>query len=140
MRYSGEPVRPFDVIIAAHGPLATGMASAASVIAGDLPGVTAVTLEPTETPESFRERLDRAIAPGRPTLVLADLAGGTPHNVASALQASNSLVRCVAGVNLGLVLEAVTARDSLGDALIATLVDAARGGIVAAGARAPGPV
>jgi D-glucosaminate PTS system EIIA component len=124
-------VRPFDVVIAAHGPLAESLLGAAEMICGAFEGATAVGLQPDDTPEAYLERLTAALDPGRPTLVITDLYGGTPHNVACTLHRRGAAnLRLIAGANLGLVIEALTAHDPLDDALVARLVASARDAVV----------
>lgn len=123
-------MRPFDVVIAAHGPLAAALLEAAQMICGAFEAATTVALQPDDTPEAFSERLQGVVDPGRPTLVLTDLYGGTPHNVSCVLHRRSTNVRCVAGANLGLVIEALTATDPLDDALVERLVASAREAVV----------
>lgn len=118
-------MRQFDLVVASHGGLAAALLDAAAMICGAAEHATAVGLDPTDSPEAYRDRVVAALAPGRPTLILTDLYGGTPQNVAIAATRSAD-VRCIAGANLGLVIEALTADEPLGDALVARLVASAR--------------
>ena len=127
-------MRQFDVVVASHGGLATALLEAAAMISGQADHATAVGLDPTDSPETYRERLLATITPGRPTLILTDLFGGTPQNVAIAATRSQP-VRCISGANLGLVIEALAADEPLGDALVERLVAAARESIVDIAAR-----
>jgi mannose/fructose/sorbose-specific phosphotransferase system IIA component len=128
-------VRRFDVLIASHGSLASAMLEAAGMICGDHSDTTAIGLEPDESPEAFGNRLEGAITAHRRTLVLTDLYGGTPHNVACALTRRNHTIRCVAGVNLGLLIEAITCDEELDDSLVERLVTSARDAVVDVSAR-----
>ena len=124
-------MRPFEVLIASHGPLASALLAAAEMICGSTQGVSAVSLQPEDSPESFADRLRQALKPGTPTLILSDLYGGTPHNVACAVIGRDSNeVRCLAGVNLGLLIEAITATEPLDDELVGRLVTSSRDAIV----------
>lgn len=124
-------MRPFEVLIASHGPLASSLLAAAEMICGSTQGVTAVSLEPEDSPETFADRLREALGPDTPTLILSDLFGGTPHNVACALMASERpAARCLAGVNLGLLIEAITATEPLNEALVERLAASGRESIV----------
>jgi len=66
----------------------------------------------------------------RPILVLADLLGGTPFNVASAIARRSPRLVCVAGVNLAMVVEAALSVGALDDALVERLIEVGRSGIV----------
>jgi PTS system N-acetylgalactosamine-specific IIA component len=124
-------VRSFRIIIAGHGTLPAAMLATAELICGEIPDLAAVGLEPTETPDHYADGLRAAIGRDhRPVLVLCDLLGGTPFNVASAISRRSPRVVCVAGVNLAMVMEAALSAGALGDALIERLLEVGRAGIV----------
>lgn len=119
------------MIIASHGPLAGAMLEAAEMICGTTQGVTTVSLHADDSPETFGDRLRDALTPGQPTLILTDLTGGTPHNVACAVIGhGNEHWRCIGGANLGLVIEAITSTEPLDDALVERLTHSTRDSIV----------
>ena len=78
-------MRTFRIVVAAHGELADAFVSAATLICGVLRDLRAVGLRPDDSPESFAERLAQALEGDGPVLILTDLVGGTPHNVAMTL-------------------------------------------------------
>lgn len=132
-------MRPFDVIVVSHGDLAEAMVASAFMICGKTDGVRTVGLQPTDSPETFSERLVAVLTDGHPTLILSDLYGGTPNNVVMAAARTHEMVRGVSGVNLGLVLEAMTADEDLDDELVDRLVTLAREGVLEVTSRV-GPV
>ena len=71
-----------------------------------------VPLLPEDSPESFGEKLEAALQEiqGQETLILIDLFGGTPYNVA-ARQVLKKNVECVTGANLPMLLELMMSRD-----------------------------
>ena len=75
-------MRPFRIVVAGHGDLADALVSSAQLICGMVEDLHAVGLRPDDSPESFGERLAGATATDGPILILTDLVGGTPHNVA----------------------------------------------------------
>ena len=124
-------MRDFRIVVAAHGDLAGAFLATAELICGRLDDVHAVGLLPTDSPESFGERLMEAA--GDPTdklLILTDLAGGTPHNVA--LVATRRLPKAVliSGVNLAVLIEAVTSTDALDGESVERLVASGREALV----------
>jgi mannose/fructose-specific phosphotransferase system component IIA len=124
-------VRSFRIVIVGHGTLPASMLATAELICGRIPDLTAVGLEPTETPDHYADSLRAAIGRDhRPVLVFADLLGGTPFNVASAIARRSPRVVCVAGVNLAMVVEAALSDAALDDDLIERLVEVGRSGIV----------
>ena len=124
-------MRPFRIVIAAHGSLATALLGSAEMICGPQDDAVALGLQPDDSPESFADRMRDALGgPDRATLLLTDLQGGTPHNVACLVARGRSDVAVVGGVNLGIVIEAVTSLESIDEEAIAHLVSTGRDSIV----------
>ncbi|MBN1178508.1 MAG: PTS sugar transporter subunit IIA [Anaerolineae bacterium] len=101
-----------NIVLVSHADVGAALVRAAEMIAGPAEGVYAVSLLPEDSPESFGEKLDGVLAhiEGQETLILIDLFGGTPYNVA-ARQVLKETVECVTGVNLPMVLELLMSRD-----------------------------
>lgn len=130
----------FRIVLAAHGPLASGFLAAAELICGPLPNVAAVGLEATDSPESFGERLRAAMGdPQEPVLVLTDLRGGTPHNVACTIVRDHPQAALVSGINLAILIEAATSLASLDEDALDRLVAAGRDHLVAIRRLVPEP-
>jgi len=102
-----------NLVIVAHGDLGDALIRATEMIAGPSEGLFAVSLRPGESPEGLGDKLAAALRPieGQETILLIDLFGGTPYNVA-ARQILKENVECVTGVNLPILLELVMARDN----------------------------
>lgn len=127
--------RAFRIVVASHGDLARAMLDSAAMICGPVADAVAVDLQPEQSPEAYGEALRSAMGDdGRPVLILTDLVGGTPHNVASVIcrqsRGTGRSAVCVSGMNLGLLLEASTCVQSLDADTIAHLVDAGRASIM----------
>lgn len=97
---------PVAVLVLSHGNLARELLESARTIAGELEWFEALSLDwrtPVDIAErsvgEAVERLDR----GSGVLVLADIFGGTPSNLARRLEAGGR-VRVVSGVNLPMVV------------------------------------
>jgi mannose/fructose/sorbose-specific phosphotransferase system IIA component len=124
-------VRSFRIVIAGHGTLPSALLATAELICGEIPDLAAVGLEPTETPDHYAEGLRAAIGHDhRPVLVLCDLLGGTPFNMASAIARRSPRVICIAGANLAMVVEAALTAAVLDDPLVERLIEVGRRGIV----------
>ena len=122
-------MRGFRIVVAAHGDLAAALLASAESICGSIENAVALGLGPAESPEMYAERMRDAVG-STPSLVLADLAGGTPANVALAVTRDRADVVVVAGASLGMLLEAVTSLPALDGAAIEALVAAGRSGVV----------
>ena len=127
-------LRAFRIVLAGHGSFPAAMLATAELICGTIPEALAVGLDPHETPDSFAEKMRAAIGhDGRRVLVLCDLLGGTPYNVASSIARRSPRVVAVAGTNLAIVVEAALANDPLDDAFADRLVELGRAGITETG-------
>lgn len=95
-----------STLILTHGGLADELVAAAGVILGRTDGLTAVTLEWTDSFEEASDKLRTAIAglaDGSDVLILTDIHGGTPYNVAASFHHPGR-VEVVTGVNLPMVV------------------------------------
>lgn len=126
------------ILLISHGPLADALRETVRVLEPDqTEPLGALSLAWDEAPEKASARLQEAIAGadrGRGVVLLTDMFGGTPSNLALAFL-QKGRVEIVTGVNLPMVLKArALARDGRDPAEMArTLVDKGRRAIVAAG-------
>ena len=99
------------IVVATHGRLAEELLSTAEGIVGVLPQARAVSIGAGASMEEQRARLGEAIQAvdsGDGVLVLTDMFGGTPANLA--LTFLDERIDVVTGVNLPMVLKLATAR------------------------------
>jgi PTS system mannose-specific IIA component len=101
-----------NVVVLSHGPLGEALIRATEMIAGPQERLFSVPLLPEESPEGFADKLAAALQgmEGQETLVLIDLFGGTPSNVAASRLLRRPNVECVTGANLPMLLEVVMSR------------------------------
>jgi mannose PTS system EIIA component len=93
-------------LVLTHGGTARELVAAAQKISGSALGVEALCLEWDDTVEAAREKVSAAIIrldQGDGVLILTDMFGGTPSNIATAFF-SPGKVEVLAGVNLPMVL------------------------------------
>jgi PTS system mannose-specific IIA component len=93
-------------LILSHGALARELLSSARTISGDLPQFEALSLEWSDGFEEARAKVKAAIDrldQGQGVLVLVDIFGGTPCNVAMTFLETGK-VEIVTGVNLPMVV------------------------------------
>ncbi len=124
-------MRSFRIVLAGHGTFPAALLGTTEMICGPVADLSAVGLQAGESPDHFAEGLRAAIGhDGRRVLVLCDLLGGTPFNVASAIARRSPRVICVAGVNLGMAVEAALSNGDLDEALVERLLEVGRSGVV----------
>ncbi|HAF66383.1 MAG TPA: PTS mannose transporter subunit IIAB [Clostridiales bacterium UBA9857] len=99
--------------ILGHGEFPEGLLSAAELICGKQEKLFTAGLHPGDSPEAYAERVKTNIekyGPDAEVLLLADLKGGTPGNIA-AMMLSDS-VACLTGANLPMLLHILLSRES----------------------------
>jgi PTS system mannose-specific IIA component len=90
-----------------HGHLAGELLAAAEMIIGSISHITAISIGWHDDVEAAHNEIERAIArvsQGRGVLLLTDMFGGTPTNIASMFLAEGE-VEVVTGVNLPMVIK-----------------------------------
>ncbi|HVG38745.1 MAG TPA: PTS sugar transporter subunit IIA [Pyrinomonadaceae bacterium] len=100
-------------VIISHGQLASELLAAAEMIVGQVAHVTAVSMGWHDDVDAARDEIERAISrvsKGSGVLLLTDMFGGTPTNIASMFLAEGE-VEVVTGVNLPMVIKVVSQTD-----------------------------
>jgi len=109
-REKSESERRVAGVIVSHGQVANELLSAAETIIGHVKHITAVSIGWHDDVEAAKNEIGRAIervSEGRGVLMMTDMFGGTPTNIASMfLQAGE--VEVVTGVNLPMVIKLAT--------------------------------
>jgi PTS system mannose-specific IIA component len=97
------------VVVVTHGQLATELVNAAETIVGELPRFAAVSIGWHEDTEDARAEIEQAIArvdDGAGVLILTDMFGGTPSNLAMTFLVAGR-VEVITGVNLPMLIKLV---------------------------------
>jgi mannose PTS system EIIA component len=124
-----------QLIVVTHGDLACSLVRTVEMIAGKQYGILCFALFPGADMQAFMDNISAAANTDRPTLVLVDMQGGSPWNVAVAIAARNELVSVVSGVNLPMLLEIIVGQSEQDAGRIGILaVEAGRHGIEVTGA------
>jgi len=101
------------LVILTHGKFGEELIRSAEMIIGKMENVVAVPLMPGQDPPDYEEKVSKVLARmSRGTLVMVDLFGGTPSNVAAILS-QKFPIAAVSGVNLPMLIEAASLRRSL---------------------------
>ena len=100
-------------VIVTHGQFASELLAAAEMIVGPLAHITAVSIGWHDDVDVAREEIERAIgrvSQERGVLLLTDMFGGTPTNIAS-MFLDEGRVEVVTGVNLPMVIKLASQSD-----------------------------
>jgi len=137
-----EPRKAVGGVIVTHGHLASEFLAAAEMIVGPLPHVTPASIDWHDDIDVARAELERAIArvsQGQGVLLLTDMFGGAPTDIAS-MFLDNEQIEVVTGVNLPMILKLADQSDNDSLSEVARRVrDAGYEGIHLAGELLPPP-
>lgn len=94
------------VIIATHGTMAKAALELCEMFVGPKEHVETIGFCPGESLEELVEKYEKALAAlDGPTLILTDIKGGSPCNVAMAMQQTHENVKVISGFNIPLLLD-----------------------------------
>jgi PTS system mannose-specific IIA component len=111
-------------VIVTHGQFATELLAAAEMIIGPVAHVTAISIGWQDDVDAARDEVERAVARvsrGAGVLLLTDMFGGTPTNIAS-MFLSEGEVEVVTGVNLPMVIKLASLKAGMSLSEVAHLV------------------
>ena len=127
------------ILVIAHAPLAGALRECARHVFPDcLDAVLTLDVPPDEAPEATLARAQTLLGAGhwpasvvsQPTLVLADMLGATPCNIAQRLVDCCGQRRLVSGVNLPMLLRAICYRNEPLETLVLRAVDGGKAGVM----------
>ena len=127
------------ILIIAHAPLASALRQCVAHVFTDNPeGVAALDVQPNTPPEEklAQARIMLAQLGAKDALVLADVFGATPCNVAQKL-VDGVHSKLITGVNLPMLLRTVSYRHETLDALVARALIGATQGVMQVAITAP---
>ncbi len=137
-----SPVRRIAGVVVTHGHLANELLAAAEMIVGAVSHITAVSIGWHDDVDAASNEIERAVtrvSEGRGVLLLTDMFGGTPTNIAS-MFLKEGQVEMVTGVNLPMVIKlAVQTGDESLVEVAQRVRDQGREGIYLAGELLAGP-
>ena len=103
------------LVLVTHGRLADEFVTAMEHVVGKQERVATVAIGPDDDMEGRRDDIAAAIAAvdaGRGVIVLTDLFGGTPSNLAISLM-ERGRVEVIAGINLPMLIRLASARKAM---------------------------
>ena len=128
-------------IVSGHGHFASGIVSAASLIAGEAQAFTAIDFPEGDNADALAARLHAAVeaAGDAPLIIFTDILGGMPFRSAATLAQNRPNIEVVFGTNVQLLVEAVLERgeEESPAALLERILPGAREGLNVLSARQP---
>lgn len=101
------------VLVVTHGRLAEELVGSARRIIGEVEGLQAISIDWNDDVQEATQRIERAcreLDQGRGVLLLTDMFGGTPTNLALSLHEPGRL-EIVTGVNLPMLIKWANLRE-----------------------------
>ncbi len=102
-------------VIISHGRVANELLTAAEAVVGELEHITSVSIEWHDDVDSAKDEIARAIkkvSKGKGVLILTDMLGGTPTNIATMFLADEN-IEIITGVNLPMVIKLATQEEGV---------------------------
>ena len=121
------------ILLIAHAPLAQALAQcAAHVFPDSRAHVQALDVAANADPVNALHEAQALLQTSgcNPVLVLSDVFGATPHNIAQELARQRASTRLVAGVNLPMLLRAICYRQEDLDSVVARAIAGGSQGIM----------
>lgn len=103
------------IVVVSHGKLASELVRAAEHVVGAQPAFRAISIEVEDDIEERRDQIRetvKACNKGKGVIILTDMFGGTPSNLALANMAPGK-VDVVGGVNLPMLIHLVQIRNDM---------------------------
>lgn len=104
------------ILILSHGPLAEGVMASYCFFQNDQKEVKTLVLKEEDDPKSFSSAIEEicdSFVDVSGILMLCDIPGGTPANMAQKVAQSRKDIRIISGCNLMMALDAVLSRETL---------------------------
>ena len=101
------------IVVVTHGQLANELVSAAEMIVGEIPNITAVSIGWHDSQEDAQREIQDALGKldrGRGVMLVTDMFGGTPSNLSMTFLEKDK-VEVVTGVNLPMLIKLVGLRE-----------------------------
>ena len=102
-------------VVVCHGALATELVRAAEIIVGKIEGIVAVDIPASMGMEEIHAAVEgalRTVEEGNGVLLMTDMFGGTPSNIALSFLGTHA-VEVVTGVNLPMIVKFPIARSTM---------------------------
>ena len=119
------------IIAISHGPFSKALIKSVEMVYGKQDKVEAISLDPGESMESLKNKINEIIKEFQvdEVLVMVDLLGGTPYN-ASSLEIENSNINVITGLNMPMLLEILPFRNETLEKISSIATEAGKNGIV----------
>ena len=105
---------PLPIILASHGPFAQGALECAQMLMGEQENIHIISVLVDSNIDMLRQKMQSSYSQlnqGNGVIILVDIMGGTPCNLASELLISHDDVLLFCGFNIPALLEVLNSRE-----------------------------
>ena len=104
------------ILLLSHGSLAEGLYSSAEMLMGSFEDVSVISLQKEMGVDELKEEIEEYVEKNKENkiIVFCDIIGGTPFNTISLFSHENKSITVFYGMNLPLLLEAISLKDTTG--------------------------
>lgn len=119
------------IIAISHGPFSKALIKSVEMVYGKQDKVEAISLDPGESMESLKNKINEIIKKFQvnEVLIMVDLLGGTPYN-ASSIEMENSNINVITGLNMPMILDTLLYRNETLKKISSIATEAGKNGIV----------
>lgn len=106
--------KQLPIILASHGPFAQGALECVEMLMGMQEGVQVISVKIDSNIENLRKQMAESyqtLNQGQGVIILVDLMGGTPCNLASELVVQHDDILLLCGFNIPVLLEVLNNRE-----------------------------
>lgn len=104
------------ILVVTHSNLGNALIEAAEFVIGDRPdSVESISINLGENAEKLRKKIDvgiKKVGTNKGVLILTDMFGGTPSNLSYSFL-EEGRIEVISGVNLPILIKAVTTRNTM---------------------------
>ena len=103
------------IVVVSHGKLSRELVSATEHVVGEQMRFRSISIEAEDDIEARREQIRdtaKACDVGKGVIILTDMFGGTPSNLAMSIMAAGN-IEVISGVNLPMLIKLAEVRDEL---------------------------
>lgn len=105
-----------SIFLISHGDMAPATQESAEMIMGDMEGVFPLTLQEGDSPEMLTQKIQTLLESEEveeQVLILVDLPGATPFNIAARMANEDANIGVTSGLNLPMLVEVYIQRQGL---------------------------
>lgn len=103
------------IVVVSHGQLARELVAATEHVVGEQPNFRSISIEVEDDIEARRDQIRdtaKACDTGKGVIILTDMFGGTPSNLAMSVMGSGT-IEVLSGVNLPMLIKLAEVRSEL---------------------------